>query len=205
MTKKAKLKAIVAANKRLQRMRKAGLTESQGYKASQESVAKSRGESPFEMKHKTISTSKKQTKEQLEKSYRAAKSILKEEETRVGYIKRKVREAERELKYSISEQKRQQTFSERFNMLPTDKVYDILKGKQFQQLKEVFGDSDQIVSAMREAINNGISTTAIKRRMTALMKFWQHKSVMTRYSDVMEDLLSADDGKFENKIKDVLK
>lgn len=205
LTNKEMHKAIVAANKRLQRMRVAGLTEGQGYKLAMAAVARTRGETYFNMKHITISESKKQSQEELENNYFTAQYVLKEEETRVGYIRREVKKAEKEIADGISEQKRKETFMRRFKFLPTDTVYDILKGKQFQQLSEVFGDSDQIVKAMKEAVSSGVKTSTIKRRITSLIKFWQDKEVYFRYEEVLQDLLSATDGKFDNKVKDVLK
>ena len=206
MTKKEMIKSIVAANKRLQRLRKADLTDLQSYKLAQTEISRLYNQNPFnQIARKTLSTSAKQSFKEIKDAYKVAKKfVLETRETEVGYVKRKVRETERQLLISESDKKRAETFKEKFKVLPTANMYNILNSQQFSHLKSVFGDSDQIVKAIKEATSSGIEASTIKRRITSLLKYWQNSTPTDRDKQTLFALFSASDGVFENKQSDVL-
>ena len=152
-TKHQMLKAIYAANKRIQRLEKAGFTKGDAYSKARAQIAKSRGESPFHMKHSKLS----QTGD-LKAAYKAAQNILKESGTRVGVVKQRIHI------------KRNKTFQEEKGITDTSKAfYNFLNSDAFKHMSEVVG-SDQVLRIASEARDSGAKWGTIKNRIDKYMK-----------------------------------
>lgn len=147
-TKHQMLKAIYAANKRIQRLEKAGFTKGDAYSKARAQIAKSRGESPFHMKHSKLS----QTGD-LKAAYKAAQNILKESGTRVGVVKQRINV------------KRKQTFQNEKGVADTSKAFfDLLNSDAFKHMGEVIG-SDQLLRMVQEQRDKGTKWKDINKRL----------------------------------------
>lgn len=177
MTKKEMRKKIVAANKRLQRLARAHFTKSDAYTEARADIARVENVSPFERPRTTLSTDSRMTKKELERRYRVAAKILKQEELTVRGVKKQIND------------KRIKTFEKEKGIVIREKqkFFDILKSDGFKKLSEIFG-STQILDNVREAYNKGSKPDTIVQRMVNYLKSNPDEYYVDELEDAMTDM-----------------
>lgn len=159
--KKAEMiKTIKSANRKMQRIRKAGYTKSEDYGRAQAEISKTWGENPNRPKHKNLAYKGKTVKD-LKSQYRAAQQIMKTKELNVGYVKK------------IIKSKRIQTMIHEHNLPPTvagsRALISLLSSDDFKKLKES-SRYDEGKEAVYEAIRSGKKPEDVQNNITDLMK-----------------------------------
>lgn len=171
------LSTIYAANKRVQRLRKAGYTNGDSYSRAQAQIAKSRGESPFHPKH----TALKQTgsTKDLKAAFKAAQSILKDVGTRYGVVKKQINV------------KRNKTFRMEKGVKDVGKsFYALLNSDAFKHMSEVVGSSDQVLSMVITNREKGNSWKSIKNKLENFDDKYYTKDITI---EELKDLLQGEE------------
>ena len=153
------ISTIRAANKRVQRLKKAGYTHSEDYGRARSEISKTWGENPNRPKHATIGWQGRTMKE-LQAGYKAAKEIVKNPHLTVGSIKKTIKS------------KRSKTFQKEYGI--SEKVansqdfYNFLSSNVFQRMKE--SRYEEGIEAVYEALQKGATFPELKDRMEEFME-----------------------------------
>ena len=159
--KKAEMiKTIQSANRKMQRIRKAGYTKSEDYGRAQAEISKTWDENPNRPKHKNLAY-KGRTVKDLKSQYRAARQIMKTKEFNVGYIEKLIKS------------KSVQTLIHEHGLPPTvagnRALITLLSSDDFKKMKETERYSKG-VEAVYEAIRSGKKLGDVQNNITDLMK-----------------------------------
>ena len=161
-------KAIVAANKRRQRLIRAGFKGYANVKLIQNIIDTANRINPFSNEKKRTTLNPKATGAELRRQFLAAKQILNME-------KSSLRVAKKERRLLESEVKRREALAaeygfefENMSERRIKALYNLLSDSKMKQLMELYS-SDEVVTNVVEAFNNGMSVKDIRYRVNLLL------------------------------------
>lgn len=188
-TKAEMLKTMASATKRLQRMRKAGLTRGHAYRQAISAItaeARRRGKTQYSIRRgnpkMTITAGRKETKAELWERYKIARDIMNEPLLTTGYV------------HTRQFKQKKATFQRRYGFPKTDDAtfrsfLEMLGSDEFKAFMETTGfDSRQVVELLAE--HDVMEGNTL---MTAINDFMEYKSSMGDrfFYDEFEDVIKA--------------
>lgn len=185
MTDQEMRKAIVAANKRRQRLIRAGFRGYANVNLIQDIIDTANRVSPFDTGKKRTTLNVKATGGELRRQYLAAKQIL-------NYEKSSLRVAHKEKKKLTQEMQRRESLTDRYgfdfdrmNERRIRALYNLLNDSNVKRLMDIYS-SDEVVSSIVETFNRG---TTVKNIRSTVKEILQNLGDIDEA--VIEDLTSA--------------
>lgn len=162
-------KAIVAANKRRQRLIRAGFGGFSNVKVIQNIIDTANRINPFSKKKARTTLNPNATGSELRRQYLAAKQIL-------NYEKSSLRQSKKDRKILEQELSRRKALSDRygidFDNLSERRIkalYNLLSDSNVKRLIDIYS-SDEVVTSITEAYNKGDTVRDIRRRIREVLE-----------------------------------
>lgn len=177
-------KTIVAANKRRQRLIRAGFGSYANVKVIQNLIDAANRVSPFDIKKRTT-LNERATGAELKRQYLAAKQIMNYQQSSLRVAKKEKLKLSQEMRRRESLTDRYGFDFDRMNERRIRALYNLLNDNNVKRLMDVYS-SDEVVSSIVESFNKG---TTVKDIRTIVKEILQNLGDIDQA--VIEDLTEA--------------
>lgn len=168
-------KTIVAANKRRQRLIRAGFTGFANVNLIQNIIDTANRINPFSKDKKRTTLNPKARGSELRRQFLAAKQIMNMEQSSVRTSKRERALLEEEVRRRATTEKKFKIDYEKMTERRVKALYNLLKDTQTKRLLELFQSSDEAASPLIEAFNRGDTVGALRVTIDQILSENQNK------------------------------